>query len=112
MRRTLVYALAAGLTLGTGSLANAQYDSGSGSSRPPAAGSQPGMSASPSQSQSQPRAQQIPESEVVAALEQHGYSNVTDVKQRGDKITAKAMKNGKQEKVEIDTRTGTMRTGS
>jgi len=101
MKRAMIYALAAGLTLGTGSLAYAQYDSGSGSR------TSPGTQSSPSQSQ----AQQIPESEVVAALEQHGYTNVSDVKQRGDKITAKAMKNGKQEKLEIDTRTGTMRSG-
>ena len=110
MKRVMIYALAAGLSLGSGSLAYAQYGSGSGSSSSPGAGAtgQPGMGSSPSQSQ----AQQIPESEVVAALEQHGYTNVSDVKQRGDKITAKATKNGKQEKVEIDTRTGTMKTGS
>ena len=110
MKRVMIYALAAGISLGSGSLAYAQYGSGSGSTRPPAgagATGQPGMGSSPGQSQ----VQQIPESEVVAALEQHGYTNVSDVKQRGDKITAKAMKNGKQEKLEIDTSTGTMKTG-
>ncbi len=103
MKRAMIYALAAGLTLGTGSLAYGQ----AGSGRSQAPGSQPGMAGSPSQSQ----AQKIPEAEVVAALEQHGFTDVRDVKQQGDKITAKAKKDGKQQAIEIDTRTGMMRSG-
>lgn len=97
MKRAVTYALAAGLALGTGSFAYAQGSSGS----------QPGMGASPNQTQTQ----KVSEAEVKAALEQHGYTNVSDVKQSGDKITAKAMKDGKQQFVEIDTRTGMMRSG-
>ena len=103
MKRAMIYALAAGLALGTGSLAQAQSRSDS----PPAPGAQPGMSASPGQSQ----AQKVPESQVKAALEQHGFTDVRDVKQSGDRITARATRDGREQLVEINTTTGMMRSG-
>ena len=111
MKRAMIYALAAGLTLGTGSLSFAQTTNSPGSMQSPGARSggatgQSGMSASPGSSQTQ-----IPESEVRAALEAHGYTDVSNVQQRGDKITANAKKDGKQQKVEIDTTRGTLRSG-
>lgn len=106
MKRAMTYALAAGLALGAGSLAHAQTSPGNPGS-PASPGTQPGMSSSPGQSQ----AQKVPESQVKAALEQHGFTDVKDVKQSGDRITAKATKDGREQLVEINTTTGMMRSG-
>lgn len=114
MKRAMTYALAAGLVLGTGSLAHAQYNSDSGSTPAPGsrAGGGMGQSGTAAPGSKQSQAAQIPESEVKLALESHGFTNVRDVKQRGDKITAKADKDGKEQKVEIDTTAGTLRAGN
>lgn len=123
MKRAMITALAIGLIAGTGSLSYAQSSTNPGSTGPGSSNSpatmqspgaraggamgQSGMSTAPGDSQ----AQQIPESEVKSALEQHGYTDVRDVKQRGDKITARAMKDGREQRLEIDTTTGMMRSG-
>ncbi|HLT77763.1 MAG TPA: hypothetical protein VKZ87_10275 [Ferrovibrio sp.] len=110
MKRAMIYALAAGLVLGTGSLSFAQSSGSPGTMQSPttrSGPSQPGTAASPGSSQSQ-----VPESEVRRALEAHGFTDVKNVRQSGDIITADAKKDGKQQKVEIDTIRGTFRTGS
>lgn len=112
MKRAMIYALAAGLTLGTGSLSFAQNTNSPGMQQSPGARTggamgQSGMSTAPGGTQGQ-----VSESEVRSALEAHGYTDVSNVQQRGDKITANAKKDGKQQKVEIDTTKGTLRSGS
>ena len=110
MKRAMIYALAAGLALGTGSLsfAQASYPSDTTSPGPQTGGTmgKSGSSTAPGGAQGQ-----VSESEVKAALEAHGYTDVSNVQQRGDKITANAKKDGKQQKVEIDTTKGTLRSG-
>ena len=54
----------------------------------------------------QPGGRTLTEAELRQELEKLGFKNVSDIKQKGNIIEAKAMKDGKRVSLNIDTNTG------
>jgi hypothetical protein len=54
----------------------------------------------------QPGGRSVTEAELRQELEDLGFKNVTDIKQKGSTIEAKAMKDGRRVSLNIDTNTG------
>jgi Peptidase propeptide and YPEB domain len=97
-------ALLAAATIGLGSAAYAQTGAAP-SPTPKAESVQP--KASPSDSGTRGGATKVmTEAELRQELQRQGYSNVSDVRKKGDGFEAKAMKDGKRVSLDVDAKTG------
>jgi hypothetical protein len=91
-----VPAILAVATLGLGSAAFAQ-----GTAAPATPQSKPSATAP-----SGAATKSLSEAEVRKELEKQGYNNIGDVKRKGDKYEAQAMKDGKRVSLDVDAATG------
>jgi hypothetical protein len=88
--------LLAAATIALGTAAQAQTNQRPSQQTPSAAPSAP----------AQPGGRTITEAQLREELERLGFKNVSGIKQKGNTIEAKAMKDGKRVTLNIDTNTG------
>jgi hypothetical protein len=105
----LVPTILAVATLGLGSAAFAQ-----GSTAPSAAPTAPSTtqpkatapSGAGTHSGAATSGKTLSETELRNELQKQGYSNVSDIKRKGDMFEARAMKDGKRVSLDVDAKTG------
>jgi Spy/CpxP family protein refolding chaperone len=111
MTRAFFTAVAAALLAGSVSLAAYAQSSSTTPSTTQSPGARVGGAMGQSGMSVAPENSRMSETQVRSMLEKQGFTDVSDIEQRGEIISARGMRNGQMQRVLIDTRTGMMQTG-